>query len=151
MRKDFTRFIFTYLVITFFLIACGLSGLLNGGFEDAEGELGGVVWMLKVFGEQGNSKPAVDDSGVTLQFDFNQKTVKGNGGCNSYSASFEIDGSGLSISPAMSTLMACFPEEIMNQETAFHQVLAKVNSYEVKEGMLFLYTSNNQVLEFSTK
>lgn len=151
MRKDYTRFVFIYFVVTIFLIACGLSGLLNGGSEDAEAELGGGVWTLKAFGQQGNPQPAVDDRGVTLQFDFDEKTVRGNGGCNSYSASFEIHGSDLSISPAMSTLMACFPEEIMNQETAFHQVLAKVDSYEVKEGRLFLYTSDNQVLELSSQ
>ena len=148
MRKDYTRFVCIYFVVTIFLIACGLSGILNGGSEDAKAELGGVIWTLKAFGPQENPKPVAADRGVTLQFEFDEKTVRGNGGCNSYSASFEIEGSDLSISPAMSTLMACFPEEVMNQETAFHQVLAKVDSYEVKEGMLFLYTMDNQVLEF---
>ena len=151
MRKVFTRFVFIYFVVTIFLIACGLSGILNGDTDNAEADLGGVVWTLKAFGPEGNPQPAVDDRAVTLQFDFDEKMAKGNGGCNSYSASFEIDGSDLSISPAMATLMACVPEEIMDQETAFHQLLAKVNSYEVKEGTLYLYTSENQVLEFSSK
>ncbi len=151
MRKDFTRFVVICFVVTIFLIACGLSEILQMGLEDAGAQLDKTVWVLRAFGEQGNPKAVVDGRAVTLEFDFDEETLRGNGGCNSYTASFKSVRKELSISPATSTLMGCFPEEIMNQETAFHQVLAKVNRYEVKEGILFLYTSDNQVLEFSSQ
>ena len=64
-------------------------------------------------------------------------------------ADFKINGSDVSIGLAMSTLMACFPDEIMNQETAFHQALALAERYELEGEKLSIYTSDNQVMVFS--
>ena len=44
----------------------------------------------------------------------------------------------------MSTLMACFPEALMNQETAFHQKLSRAEWYQVGGGKLFIYTSDSE-------
>jgi heat shock protein HslJ len=149
MKRDHIRFILVYLATTLFLIACGISGLFSGGSATAREELEGVVWTLEAMGEQSNPQPAVEGRQVTLQFDFAEGRVHGTGGCNSYSADFEIDGSNLSIGLAMSTLMACFPEEVMNQETAFHQTLALAERYEIEGGRLTIYTVDNQALVFS--
>jgi len=149
MKRDHIRLILLYPVVTVFLIACGVSGLFNDGEGNHQAELEGITWFLEAMGPLGNPKPAADDKLVTMIFDFSEGHVSGNGGCNSYSADFDINGSKISIGLAMSTLMACFPEEIMEQETAFHQMLAKVERYGVESGKLSIYTSDGQVLVFS--
>jgi putative lipoprotein len=149
MKRDHIRFILIYLTTTLFLIACGISGLFDGERVYPREELEGKLWTLEIMGEQTNPQPVVAGRHVTLQFDFDEGRVHGNGGCNSYSADFEIDGSDISIGLAMSTLMACFPDEIMNQETVYHQALSLVERYELEGGKLTIYTSDNQVLIFS--
>ncbi len=149
MKRDHIRFILIYLATTLFLIACGISGLFGRGDINTREELEGVIWTLEAMGVQSNPQPVVPDRQVTLQFDFEEGRVHGSGGCNSYSADFEINGSDISIGLAMSTLMACFPEEVMDQEAAFHQMLALTERYEIEAGRLTITTSDNQVLIFS--
>jgi heat shock protein HslJ len=149
MKRDHIRFILLYMTTTVFLIACGISGIFSGGGMNHQEELEEIVWTLEAMGAQGNPQPVVESRQVTLIFDFSEGRVNGNGGCNSYSADFEINGKDISIGLAMSTLMACYPEEVMNQETAYHQLLAKAKEYEVGVGRLSIYTSDNQVLVFS--
>jgi heat shock protein HslJ len=148
MIRNSIRFAVLYVIVTLFLIACGASGLFGGGVNH-QADLEGITWKLTAMGAEGNPAPAVGDGRVTLAFDFGEGVVHGNGGCNSYSADFDISGNEISIGLAMSTLMACFPEEIMNQETAFHQTLAKAERFEVEGGELSIYTSDGQVLVFA--
>lgn len=151
MRRGYFQFSFLYLVAAIFLVACGVSELFGRAGSRAEAELEGIVWVLEANGDQRNPQPVVEGSSVTLQFDFSEGRVYGNGGCNSYSASFDVNGSDLTISPAMSTLMACFPEALMNQETAYHQKLSRAEWYEVGGGKLSIYTSDDQILVFSSQ
>ena len=48
----------------------------------------------------------------------------------------------------MSTLMACMPENIMEQETTFLTLLGQVESYQVDEDALILLTENGSALHF---
>jgi heat shock protein HslJ len=148
MIRNPIRFAVLYIIVTLFLIACGVSGLFGGGVN-YQADLEGVTWKLTAMGAESNPAPAVGDGRVTLAFDFGEGAIHGNGGCNSYSADFDISGNKISIDSAMSTLMACFPEEIMDQETAFHQTLAKAERFEVGGGDLSIFTSDGQVLVFA--
>jgi putative lipoprotein len=147
MIRNSIRFAVLYMIVTLVLIACGAGGLFGGG-ADYRTDLEGTTWKLTAMGAEGNPAPAVGDGRVTLAFDFGEGVVRGNGGCNSYSADFEINGNNISIGLAMSTLMACYPEEIMNQETAFHQMLTKAERFEVGGGELSIYTLDGQVMVF---
>ncbi|MBP1705290.1 MAG: uncharacterized protein H6Q36_1029, partial [Chloroflexi bacterium] len=57
-------------------------------------------------------------------------TVTGSGGCNSYTASYDLRGRSLTIGPAAATSMAC-PDPVGGQEEAFFAALARVASYKV--------------------
>ncbi|MGD8458339.1 MAG: META domain-containing protein [Anaerolineales bacterium] len=146
MKKDPIRIAALFVTVMIFMTACGTSGFGDSG--DYREELEGVTWKLAAMGAEGSPKPAVGDGRVTLAFDFGEGRVFGNGGCNSYSAEFDINGDKIAIGLAMSTLMACFPEEVMEQETAYHQMLAKAERFEVGGGVLKIYTSDGQVLVF---
>ena len=149
MKKEYIRFLFLYLAAMMVVLGCGVSGLFGGG--SGETELGGTVWVLESFGPEGDLQPVVKDSRVTLEFDFEEDKVSGSGGCNHYSAEFEVSGDSLTIGLAMSTLMACFPEEVMNQETAYHQAISQAESFAVMDGKLLVYTADSQILVFSAE
>ena len=80
MKRDHIRFILIYLTTTLFLIACGVSGLFAGEGVNPREELEGKLWTLETAGEQTNPQPVVAGRHVTLQFDFDEGRVHGNGG-----------------------------------------------------------------------
>jgi len=69
-------------------------------------------------------------SKVTAVFT-SEGAVSGNGGCNTYSASFTTTGkNGLKLGPAISTMMACEPSSVMTTEQQYFAALAKVANYQ---------------------
>ena len=59
--------------------------------------------------------------------------MTGNAGCNSYFASYQLNGDKLTISNAGSTLMACLAPGVMVQEAAYLEALQKAASYQIKD------------------
>jgi heat shock protein HslJ len=71
--------------------------------------------------------------------------VNGSSGCNSYSASYTVDGQSLSITPPGGTTMICGePEGIMEQETAFLSALAAAGSFELSGNQLAILDASGQ-------
>ena len=99
----------------------------------------GTTWGLTSYnnGKGALASPlAGSDSTAVFGADGN---VAGSGGCNSYSAAYEVDGLKISISPATSTMMACAePEGIMEQETAYLAALQTATRYEIEGDELVL-------------
>jgi putative lipoprotein len=91
------------------------------------------VWTLQSM-VSGGADVALED-GVTTTIQFSEDgTYSGNGGCNSYSGSYTIEGNSISLGVAASTLVACATG--MEQEAAFFAALPEVTNYEVTaEGM----------------
>jgi len=75
-----------------------------------EGQVFTLDWYLSASGEQVQVLP---DTEVTAEV--KEGRIGGSSGCNSYSASFEVEGSEVKIGPIVSTLMAC-PDPVMEQE-----------------------------------
>ena len=69
-----------------------------------------------------------------LIFAADQPQVSGNGGCNSISGSFALDGDRLRFGRMASTMMAC--PNGMEQEQRFLQSLEKVERFRVSDGRL---------------
>lgn len=68
--------------------------------------------------------------GTTISASFNNGQVTGNGGCNTYNATYTTNGNNVSISYPVGTQIAC-PPEVMDQETAFFQALSSVATYQI--------------------
>ncbi|NKQ37184.1 MAG: META domain-containing protein [Chloroflexi bacterium] len=91
-----------------------------------------IQWTLVSFaGPEGNMIDVLPDTTITAQFADGQ--VSGNSGCNNYSGSYELDGSGITFGPTAGNLMAC-PQEIMEQEAAYLANLSLVTQFNVNEG-----------------
>ncbi len=67
-----------------------------------------------------------------------ENRVNGNGSCNSFFGTYELKGdNGISFSKIGSTKMAC-PDNVMQVESQFFQVLETTNSFTLKNDTLFL-------------
>ena len=135
-----------------FILVLAVSTACSAANTDASSGLNssaGTTWVLQSYGPENSQSTALADRQVTLKFDFEQDTASGNGGCNSYSGSFSLTGDKLSFGPMMSTLMACFPEEVMQQETTFNRLLSQVERYQLNQDTLVLYTADGQELTFT--
>jgi heat shock protein HslJ len=95
--------------------------------EDASGTaLEGTPWVLSADAPLGVALEAV---AVTAQFDDGR--LSGHSGCNSYTASYEVDGDSLTIGPDIAgTNMACPPAQSAI-ERAYLARLPKVTGYEI--------------------
>lgn len=94
-------------------------------------ELAGTRWaMLTYANRDGESTDALPGREVTAEFGPDGR-VTGNAGCNNYFAGYTVDGNNLTISQAGSTMMACEPPEVMEQEAAFLAALESAATFSV--------------------
>jgi heat shock protein HslJ len=109
-------------------------------------DLSGTSWLLS--GASSTTAP-LTDSGITLEFTFNQ--ARGNGGVNSYSATYAAHDDGrIKLGPIISTMVAGDPAK-MKAEAAYLATLQKVTGYSVSGGLLDLFTGPDQVLTYAKK
>ncbi|RZM82625.1 META domain-containing protein [Leptolyngbya iicbica] len=103
------------------------------------------VWQLVSYRDAtGETVMAWVDSAATMQFEAGQ--VTGTTGCNRFFSAYTLAGSELAIAPGGSTLMACFPEALAQQESAILAGMATVASYEVVADELRLLDSAGDVV-----
>ncbi len=87
----------------------------------------------------------IDNSHAALQF-LSDGRLAGSTGCNRMLGSYESDSTKLSIQPAGTTMMAC-PPALMNQEQKLLKLLPKVASYRIdRTGALELRTVDQQTI-----
>lgn len=127
-------FLATGLLLSLLLAACTASDPLNG-----------TGWILSTLAGQ----PAL--SGVTVTLNFQDGTVSGSDGCNSYSSAYQSSDDKLTIDKnIISTMMAC-DETIMQQAPAFTAALPQVSSFKVDADQLTLLNADGETLAVFTK
>ena len=94
--------------------------------------LSGSEWQLEDLGGI-----AADHGQATLTFPEAGK-VAGNGSCNRFFGSAEINGDAIKLSALGSTRMAC-PEPVMNQEAKYLEALQAAERFEWKDPYLLIY------------
>lgn len=122
------------------LVAC--STVAGSG----QAKLSGVTWKLTSFlndqGQVVNAFPGVE---TTMKFE--DGSVSGKAGCNSYSAKFKTNGENITFSEAISTMMACeTPQGAMDQESAFLRALPSAAKFKVSGNTLEIYDKNGALL-----
>ena len=126
------------------LLVCSVAGCAAGtsGWNAACGAnreaaiappLQGTEWVVEDIGGAG----IVDRSRATLNFAPDGR-VSGNASCNTFRATYAVDGDRLTISRAITTRMACAPA-LMQQESRLLAVLAGVRTFDLsRDGTLTL-------------
>ncbi len=102
--------------------------------------LPGTKWELVTL----SGAAPVQGTSLTLFFG-NDGQAGGDAGCNTYGGSYTVKGSSLTFGPMMSTMMACEPA-IMDQEQAYLKALGETKSYEATAGKLTLKDGSGKEL-----
>ena len=103
--------------------------------------LAGTAWQLESLGET----PALEGAQVSLEFESDSQ-AGGSGGCNSYSAAYEVEGNAISFESPIATLMACTAQGVMDQEQQYFMALAAAAEVELTGERLTLRDDSGQVL-----
>jgi heat shock protein HslJ len=116
--------------------------------EETSVKLEDKKWVLESI--KGN---AVEIKGEApfISFDTTKQSAGGNTGCNLFGGSYTVEGSKLTIKDTFSTMRACIEDNRMEVERNFLDALQGVNSYEIKDGKLFLKNGDNVLLTFLGK
>ncbi|MFA9406759.1 MAG: META domain-containing protein [Anaerolineales bacterium] len=110
-------------------------------------ELAGTSWEVISYN---NGKEAVVSViiGTQITADFGEDgQLTGNGGCNSYFASYETDEDKITIGPAGMTEMACMePEGVMEQEQLYLAALGMADVYRIEADSLQFRTAEGSTV-----
>jgi heat shock protein HslJ len=105
----------------------------------------GLSWQLEslVLSDEAGLTPVPQEVVASIVLEDGQAT--GSGGCNGFSASYELDGSALSFSEVLSTRMAC-PEPTMGLEQALFAQLGSVAGWSYDGGSVTLHDASGSAL-----
>jgi len=132
------------IVLKTTILAIVLSSCIR---DNAAGQpdFGDATWVLTSYNE---NRP-IEDTQPTLQFKEGQ--ISGNAGCNHYGGSYHIKGDALSFTDLFNTEMACIePEGVMEQEQIYLELLRSSERFELVDGVLTIFTSQQQTLTFGS-
>jgi heat shock protein HslJ len=132
----------TYII--FGLVLAALVFAATPAFGQDDDGLAGTSWELVSL----DGAAPVGDTPVTLIFS-EDGSAGGSAGCNTYGASYTLEGDALTFSQAFSTMMACMQEGVMEQETGFLGALSMVTGYTLADGQLTLTTGDGMELVFA--
>jgi polar amino acid transport system substrate-binding protein len=108
--------------------------------------LAGTSWAVTAFTQGSDLATPLPGTRLTLAFS-PEGQVNGSSGCNTYRASYTVDGAFLAITPPFGTSIMCEPE-VMEQETAFLAALVSAGSFEIQGSNLYIAdASGRRVLE----
>ena len=114
------------------------------GNSNAIDPLDGTSWKLVSY----HGADVIAEQGLTAQFE--NETVSGSAGCNSYGGTYQVDGETIQIKDIISTLMACTePQGVMEQEAGFLGDLTNAQTFHLVNGQLEIVSSTGETLTFS--
>lgn len=99
-------------------------------------------WILNTI-DGVDAKTRFKNSVPTISFNFAEKKVFGNDGCNSYNATFNLEGVNLAVGPIMSTRMAC---EGMENIAQFNQAIADSSVITLPSEKVLQFAKNGTIL-----
>jgi heat shock protein HslJ len=110
--------------------------------------LEGNTWTLTSFMEGDDMQSPIQNTTITAYFEDGK--ITGNAGCNGYFVAYTVDGNEVKISEALgSTRMTCEPEEKMQQEYQYLEMLSKVTTYAIEGNQLTLSTDDGSDLVYN--
>lgn len=115
-----------------------------------EDPLAGTSWeLINEVPAAVEATPEVDSMAqpITLTFEAEGQAV-GHGGCNSYSTTYDLDGTNITFSDVTSTRMACEVGDIMQREQDFFAALESASQYGLTDERLYIRHEDGSRLAF---
>jgi heat shock protein HslJ len=89
--------------------------------------------------------PPVKGSTLTIAFEAPGR-IHGTASCNRFTGGFALTGESLTITQPAATMMACIPEQVMAQETAFLKLLESVTRFSIDGPVLTLTATDGRTI-----
>lgn len=105
--------------------------------------LAGTRWTLVLFGQPDAETPVLAGTTITIEFSAKGR-ASGSGGCNTYSAGYEMQGNRLSFGPIGSTKMACNQGGVGQQEQIFYNALRAAGRFDLSGDRLVIWYGDGQ-------
>jgi heat shock protein HslJ len=103
----------------------------------------GIAWEVTGFN---NGRQAVVSplTGTTLTVSFQDGSVVGHAGCNSFRATYTREGNRLAVGPAATTRLRCDAEGVMEQERQFLAAIESATLWAIDRDMLDLHRADGE-------
>lgn len=110
--------------------------------KEAAATLEGGTWEVTGFN---NGRQAVVSpmTGTPLSVAFEKGTVTGQAGCNTFRATYAVEGSRITVGPAATTRKMC-AENVMTQEREFLKALQSATTWSIDAGLLDLHRADGE-------
>lgn len=140
MKAIFGFFVFVLFLAGIALVMLQGRQMAQQNLPGGGSGLAGVKWRPTYIG----ADTVTNDTVMFVQFGVDG-SIKGHGGCNTFSGSLEKTDAGVAIGPLGATRMAC-AEPIMKLETAFMEALQNTEKFELSPKRLQLVDDEDNLL-----
>jgi heat shock protein HslJ len=100
-------------------------------------------WTLESFETAGEITPVLGETPLTLNFE-EEGQAGGDGGCNSFSAGYQLEAETIMFSEIVSTLRACADDDLTQQEAQYLAALETAESFTLAADTLTIFYDNGQ-------
>jgi heat shock protein HslJ len=129
----------SYMLVEGMLTLKGANGNELATFEPRKSAgLIGTIWSATGINNGRQAVVSVAAGSEVTMILASDGRLSGNGGCNSYSATYTVDGNAIKIDMIAQTEMACLDQNVMEQEQAFFAALANATTYRIEGDRLEL-------------
>ncbi len=137
MKEKFVFFGVFAIVVLFGMVA------LQGCAPTDAVSLDGTSWVVTEI----NGEPVMEDFAPTMVFD--GADVGGKASCNSYFATYSVNGDQLSFDTIGNTEMYCMEEGVMDQETLFLRSLSKADTFRMADNQMTITLNDGGTISLS--
>ena len=107
--------------------------------------LAGTSWVAQRISNDWGGRGPLAGSEPTIDFGAEGRTVSGSTGCNLYSGDVTIGPGTISMAQVSVTERACVPQEIMEQEALFLEILTSAEGFTLADEVLELRSADGSV------
>lgn len=133
------------LMLCLMIVLLAVSATAFAQEGDMDSRLVENVWRLESYlNADGETVFTLPSTHVTAEFEAGQ--IAGDAGCNSYFGSYSLDNDSIEFREVGSTMMACSPEILMEQETAYLSALQTAASYTIDDDQLQMMNADGEVI-----
>jgi heat shock protein HslJ len=136
------------IILPLLRISLILSLFMFGSAFANQRSLAGSQWRLESFGKEGDERPVVDGTTITIQFGTDGR-ASGSSGCNSYSGTYNAEGDHLSFGQMISTMRACVEPKANEQEQKYMAALRAITRFKFSDSQLVLSDGSEVTLNFN--
>jgi len=118
----------------------------------AQDPLSGTRWEVVNYNNgSGGVVSLIDGTRIPLDFGAGGQ-LSGNGGCNDFSAAYQVNGDGITIGrPSVTSMFCAEPEGVMDQETKFLAALQSAATFRIDGNTLEMRTAAGALAVTATR